>query len=114
MRELNLHDVYRAWDVLDAAGYDEAKVESLLQIAAEGKFNPELVGIKTIAKVLRAFMGEKKAESAMYTFLAGPFEKTPEEMQQIPLRELAGGIVWIIKDGGLVDFFSLFRETDTN
>jgi len=114
MRDFNLDDVYSAWDLLDAAGFDDKQVEGLLKIASEGKGDVTSVGIKAITKVLRAF-AEKGAQSAMYKFLSGPFEKAPEEIGKMSLREIAEGIQWLLKEGYIKDFIlSLADSHDTN
>ena len=103
MRDFNLDDVYRFYDVLDAAGFTDEKVEEILSIANDRSLSVEKIGIKTIAKVMRS-LAEKGAREPMFAFLAGVFEKTPEEMRETPLSEIVDGIKWLAEKGFLADF----------
>lgn len=48
---------------------------------------------------------EKEGEAALYEFLAGPFEMTPEEVRDLDLDILVANIRQLVQDNNLAGFF---------
>ena len=48
---------------------------------------------------------EKNGEAAIYEFLAGPFEMTPEEVRDLELDALIGNVQQLVKENNLAGFF---------
>lgn len=48
---------------------------------------------------------EESGESALYEFLAGPFEMTPAELADLDLDKLLDGLQQIAKENNLLVFF---------
>ena len=48
---------------------------------------------------------EKKGEKHLYEFLAGVFEVTPKELEDMALAEFLGGLKQIAEENDLVSFF---------
>ena len=48
---------------------------------------------------------EESGESALYEFLAGPFEMTPAELADLDLGKLLDGLQQIAKENNLLVFF---------
>ena len=90
MRTLKTTDVFGAMRVIKAAGVkDEIK-----RIAFEWDNKKNIteddqreVGAELIFSIIDG-LADKKSESLMYEFLAGPFEMQPEEIGNLDLKEL--------------------------
>jgi hypothetical protein len=48
---------------------------------------------------------EKAGEEALYEFLAGPFEMTPNEIRDLDLDVLVANLQQLVKDNNLASFF---------
>lgn len=48
---------------------------------------------------------EKNGEAAIYEFLAGPFEMTPEEVSDLELDALIGNVQQLVEENNLAGFF---------
>lgn len=48
---------------------------------------------------------EKAGEEALYEFLAGPFEMTPEEVKNLTLDVLQANIKQLVTENDLISFF---------
>lgn len=48
---------------------------------------------------------EKNGEAAIYEFLAGPFEMTPEEVRDLDLDALIGNVQQLVEENNLAGFF---------
>lgn len=48
---------------------------------------------------------ENKGEKALYTFLAGPFEKTAQEVEDMDLTDFLSGMKQLAEENDLVSFF---------
>ena len=48
---------------------------------------------------------EKNGEAAIYEFLAGPFEMSPEEVRDLELDALIGNVQQLVKENNLAGFF---------
>ena len=59
----------------------------------------------TILALLEA-LAEKKSEAAIYQLLAGPFEKTAEEVEKMELPELFENLRTLSESNDLKVFFS--------
>lgn len=48
---------------------------------------------------------EKAGEEAIYEFLAGPFEMTPEEVRDLDLDVMVANIQQLVQENNLISFF---------
>ena len=48
---------------------------------------------------------EKEGEEAIYEFLAGPFEMTPEEVRDLDLDVMMANIQQMVQENNLISFF---------
>ena len=48
---------------------------------------------------------EKEGEDALYEFLAGPFEMTPEEVRDLDLDVLMTNVQHLVNENNLISFF---------
>ena len=48
---------------------------------------------------------EKNGEAAIYEFLAGPFEMSPEEVRDLDLDALIGNVQQLVEENNLAGFF---------
>ena len=48
---------------------------------------------------------EKKGEKILYSFLAGPFEKTAQEVEDMDLTDFLSGMKQLAEENDLVTFF---------
>ena len=105
MRKLNTSDVFAFARIVKASGMREELKKILKDVAASEKKNLEDVGMDTIMALLEA-LAEKKSEAAIYQLLAGPFEKTAEEVEKMELPELFENLRALSESNDLKVFFS--------
>ena len=103
MRKLQTKDIFSALRLIQKANLKE-ELKPLIVLAAEGKANVEDIGIEGVITVIEIFASQK-SESAIYEFLAGPFETDAENVEQMDLTELMEGIEYLAKESNLKNFF---------
>lgn len=103
MRKLQTNDVFAALRVIKAANLRE-EIKPVLKKAAEGKADVQSVGIDGILSLVE-LLSEKKAESAMYEVLAGPFEMSAAEVAALDIVTLAENIQTLARENDLKVFF---------
>lgn len=88
MRNLNGHDVFMALKVLQKIGVKDELVALATYIneqyngtGQQTTKNAQEIGARLIFGVL-ANCGDEAAEKAFFSFLAGPLETTPEELEE--------------------------------
>ena len=104
MRKLQTSDVFAALRAIKKANLKE-ELKPIIKQAASGEMNLEDVGITGILSILE-IASEKKAEGAVYEFLAGPFEKTAKEIETLDLEELLDGLAELGRENNLRRFFT--------
>lgn len=104
MRKLRTIDVFSAMRILQKANLKE-ELKPFIKKVAEGKSTLEDVGIEGILTVIE-ILSEKKAESAIYEFLANPFEMTPKEVENLELSELSSNLCEMAKENDIKAFFT--------
>lgn len=94
MRNLNGHDVFMALRVLKKVGVKDELIElaTYMNRVADGKAavtaeKQEKVGARLIFGLL-SNAGDESAEKAVFEFLAGPLESTPQELADRDLLDL--------------------------
>ena len=105
MRKLNTSDVFAFARIVKASGMREELKKILKDMAASEDQNLEDVGIDTILALLEA-LSEKQSETAIYKMLAGPFEKTAEEVEKMELPELFENLRTLSEENDLKTFFN--------
>jgi len=105
MRKLQTSDIFNTLRLIKKANLKE-EIKPILQMASEGDLNVKEVGINGILGVLE-ILSEKKAEHAIYEVLAGPFEITPEQVEQMDILTLTENIETLIGENDLKRFFTL-------
>ena len=103
MRKLKMSDIFTAMRVIKKAGLKE-EIKPLIRTAGSGELNVEDVGIEGILTMIE-ILSEKKSEQAIYEVLAGPFEMTPEEVQNLDLDRLQDLLGDLAKENDLKRFF---------
>lgn len=103
MRKLNTSDVFAMARVVRASGMRE-ELRALIKRAAESGAKVEDVGIDGFLTILEA-LAEKKAESAIYEALSGPFEVTAQEVSVMQLDELTEKLTQLAEENDLNRFF---------
>lgn len=94
MRNLNGHDVFMALRVLKKVGVKDELIElaTYMNRVADGKAavtaeKQEKVGARLIFGLL-SNAGDESTEKAVFEFLAGPLESTPQELADRDLLDL--------------------------
>ena len=87
MRELKTCDLFGAMRVVKAAGVKDEIKRIALEINEKKEVNQREVGAELILSVIEG-LSEKKAESLMYEFLAGPLEMDAEQIGEMKITEL--------------------------
>lgn len=105
MRKLNTSDVFAFARIVKASGMREELKKIIKDVAGQGTEDIEGLGLETILTLLEA-LAEKKAEKAIYEMLAGPLEKTAEEVETMDLQDLAGNLRMLSEENDLKSFFS--------
>ena len=90
MRKLKTMDVFAAARIVKAAGIKEEVKRIALEYSDKKEITESYqkqVGAELVISIIDG-LSEKRAESMMYEFLAGPFEMTPEEIGNLEIQEL--------------------------
>lgn len=87
MRELKTCDLFGAMRVVKAAGVKDEIKRIALEINEKKEVNQREIGAELILSVIEG-LSEKKAESLMYEFLAGPLEMDAEQIGEMKITEL--------------------------
>lgn len=113
MRSLKGEDVFPFLRVIKASNA-HAEMTKLAAAMQEDK------GLSQTALGMQFLLGlinncaTKEAEEAIWTFLSGPTEKTPEELKNLDLDELIETIEQFVQDniesGNMTRFFALVRK----
>lgn len=104
MRKLQTKDIFQALRLIKKANLKE-EIKPVLSLAAAGEMSVQDVGIEGILSIIEIF-SEKKAESAIYEFLSGPFEMEPEEVEALELMELMEKLNALGEENNLSVFFT--------
>ena len=88
MRKLKGTDVFAALRVVNLAGVRE-EVVRMTNVSKDGqvKLNAQEIGVEVILNII-AHAASKEAEQAIFEFLGGPLEATPEELADRDLDAL--------------------------
>jgi len=105
MRKLQTQDVFAAMRAISKADLKE-EIKPLLKKASAGEVNVEDVGIEGILGLIEIF-SQNKSEKAIYEVLAGPFETTAKEVEQMDLLILVENLEMLTKENDLKRFFTL-------
>lgn len=103
MRKLKAPDIFNCARVIKASGIREELVDYLQKISEQDDLNTERVGINTILMIIEA-LSEKKAEHAIYEFLAPIFEMSVSEVEEMPLPEFLASLKQLAEENDLPNF----------
>ena len=110
MRALKTSDIFSFARVIRESNIREELMMLLQKIANQDEVNTERVGINAILIIVEA-MSDKKAEKAIYEALAPVFEKTVDEMKDMPPAELMESLKRLSEENDLKNFFSFVFGT---
>lgn len=71
------------------------------------------VGVSGVFKVIE-IATEARVEGRVYEFLAGPFEMTPADVQNMPLPDFVENVTRLTKENDLSSFFTSVRKLAQN
>ena len=114
MRKLNTKDAINFIRLMKRTGVRKIVID-LIENAKNKADNEseERIGINAMFALLEGF-ATAEAEAELYSFLSGPFEKTPEEIEAMELAELIHGFAVLAEENDLKRFFiSAFDMTIT-
>ncbi|TCJ05043.1 hypothetical protein [Cytobacillus praedii] len=107
MRKLNTGDIFKAARIIKKAKLRE----SIVDFAKKGKKTNgndeeavESLGLEIAFSVLES-CGNEGVEKELYEFLAGPFEITPDKIEQMPVDELLKNLKDLATNNNLMLFF---------
>ena len=105
MRKLNTADVFAMARIVRASGLRDDLREVILRVSEKG-LSTAAVGIDGMLVVMEA-VAEKKAESAIYEALAGPFEIPAADIATMELDVLLDNLKQLAEANDLKRFFDL-------
>lgn len=102
MRKLKTSDVFTAARMLKKLGLQEQAKE----IAAKADEVKDIwsMGFDFVYSIFDRAT-DSEGEGLVCEFLAGPFEKTPEEMRDLDLPDLMDGLKQLAQENNLLPFF---------
>lgn len=71
------------------------------------------VGVSGVFKIIE-IATEARVEGRVYEFLAGPFEMTPADVQNMPLPDFVENVARLTKENDLSSFFTSVRKLAQN
>ena len=71
------------------------------------------VGVSGVFKIIE-IATEARVEGRVYEFLAGPFEMTPADVQNMPLPDFVENVTRLPKENDLSSFFTSVRKLAQN
>lgn len=71
------------------------------------------VGVSGVFKIIE-IATEARVEGRVYEFLAGPFEMTPADVQNMPLPDFVENVTRLTKENNLSSFFTSVRKLAQN
>lgn len=71
------------------------------------------VGVSGVFKIIEIAI-EARVEGRVYEFLAGPFEMTPADVQNMPLPDFVENVTRLTKENDLSSFFTSVRKLAQN
>lgn len=71
------------------------------------------VGVSGVFKIIE-IATEARVEGRVYEFLAGPFEMTPADVQNMPLPDFVENVTRLTKENDLSSFFTSVRKLARN
>lgn len=71
------------------------------------------VGVSGVFKIIE-IATEARVEGLIYEFLAGPFEMTPADVQNMPLPDFVENVTRLTKENDLSSFFTSVRKLAQN
>lgn len=71
------------------------------------------VGVSGVFKIIE-IATEARVEGRVYEFLAGPFEMTPANVQNMPLPDFVENVTRLTKENDLSSFFTSVRKLAQN
>lgn len=71
------------------------------------------VGVSGVFKIIE-ITTEARVEGRVYEFLAGPFEMTPADVQNMPLPDFVENVTRLTKENDLSSFFTSVRKLAQN
>lgn len=71
------------------------------------------VGVSGVFKIIE-IATEARVEGRVYEFLAGPFEMTPADVQNMPLPDFVENVTRLTKENDLSSFFTSVRKHAQN
>lgn len=109
MKRLGITDGFAALRIIKKANIKEELKPFIEKCATEkGKVKVEDIGIEAVLTLIE-ILTEKKAEYALYEFLAAPFEMSVEDVSKMDLAEFIKSIMELAEMSDLKDFFTSLR-----
>ena len=71
------------------------------------------VGVSGVFKIIE-IATEARGEGRVYEFLAGPFEMSPADVQNMPLPDFVENVTRLTKENDLSSFFTSVRKLAQN
>lgn len=71
------------------------------------------VGVSGVFKIIE-IATEARVEGRVYEFLAGPFEMTPADVQNMPLPDFVENVTHLTEENDLSSFFTSVRKLAQN
>lgn len=105
MRALNTNDAFEAARLIQDAGI-RPELEAIIGRIASGQLKPDInsIGIMGVLRFIE-LMTSMHMQGALYEFLAGPYEMTPDDVGELTIAEQLECAKKLAQDEGLNVFF---------
>lgn len=110
MRKLKTTDVFATMRIIKKTGMKEDLIPLIKKATAENLEDIGIEGFLTIIEIL----SEKNSEKAIYEVLAGPFEMTAKEVENLELDELAKLLEQLGNENNVKNFFKALSSVITS
>lgn len=107
MRKLQTSDLFQALRLIKKVNLKD-EIKPMLTMAASGEKDVTDIGIEGILSMIEIFT-EKNSETAIYEFLAGPFEMTGKEIGQMDPCSLIEQLEKLAQENDLHHFFMVLQ-----
>lgn len=107
MRKLQTKDIFSVLRLIQKSNLKE-ELKPMIAMAAAGEMKVEDIGLEGVLTMIEIFSAAK-SESAIYEFLAGPFELESEQVKEMDLCTLAENLERLSKENDLKHFFTILQ-----
>jgi len=102
MRKLQTKDVFEVLRIIKKANIKE-ELKPYVKMAANSELDIEELGIDGVLGLIE-ILSQKNSEKALYDALAGPFEMTAKEVENLDLNKLIENLETLAKENDLKVF----------